>query len=80
MKTVKASLDRFEENFTVVYSDDDDSINLISLGNLCLPILRKVQGSLYSWEKRIIKLLKWNWINKVQRMQEKGLQVNSKGY
>jgi hypothetical protein len=26
MKTVKASLDRFEENFTVVYSDEDDSI------------------------------------------------------
>jgi hypothetical protein len=26
MKTVKASLDRFEENFAVVYSDEDDSI------------------------------------------------------
>ena len=24
MKTVKASLDRFEENFAVVYSDEDD--------------------------------------------------------
>jgi len=26
MKTVKASLDRFEENFAVVYSDEEDSI------------------------------------------------------
>jgi hypothetical protein len=41
MKTVKASLDRFEENFAVVYSDEDDSIKFDTPRELVSPNIKE---------------------------------------